>query len=41
MSYFRQSRRAHPTGELETIHVLHPGSNSEYELTILNSFYTT
>ena len=28
-------------GELETIHVLYPESNNEYELTILSPFHTT
>jgi hypothetical protein len=27
-------------GELETNHILHPGSNNEYELTILSPFHT-
>jgi hypothetical protein len=40
MSYFRQSRRAHPTRELKTFRVLHLGSNNEYELTTLNLFHT-
>ena len=40
MSYFEQFRRAHPEGELETIHVYQPGFNNEYKLTILNSFHT-
>ena len=41
MDYTRQFRRAHPKGELETIHILHPESNNEYELTIISPFHTT
>ena len=41
MDYIGQFRRAHPKGELETIHILHPESNNEYELTILILFHTT
>ena len=40
VSYIGQFRRAHPKGELETIHILHPESNNEYGLTILNPFHT-
>ena len=40
VSYIGQFRWAHPKGELKTIHVLHPESNNEYELTILSPFCT-
>jgi len=41
VSYIGQFHRAHPKGELEIIHVLHPKSNNEYELIILSPFHTT
>ena len=41
VSYIGQFRRAHPTGELESIHILPPESNNEYELIILSPFHTT
>jgi hypothetical protein len=30
-----------PDGRTQTIHILHPGSNNEYKLTILSPFHTT
>jgi hypothetical protein len=30
-----------PNGKNRTIHILHPGSNNEYKLTILSPFHTT
>jgi len=41
VSYTGQFHRAHPTRELESIHILPPESNNEYELTILSLFHTT
>ena len=41
ISYIGQFRRAHPTRELKSIHVLPPESTNEYELTILSLFHTT
>ena len=41
MSYIGQFRRAHPKGELETIHVLYTEFDYAYELTILSLFHTT
>jgi hypothetical protein len=41
LSQVKQFHRAHPKGELKTIHALHPGFNNEYELTILSPFHTT
>jgi hypothetical protein len=30
-----------PNGRTRTLHILHPGSNNEYKLTILSPFHTT
>jgi hypothetical protein len=30
-----------PDGRIRTLHILHPGSNNEYKLTILSPFHTT
>jgi hypothetical protein len=30
-----------PDGRTRTLHILHPGSNNEYKLTILSPFHTT
>ena len=41
VSYIGQFCRAHHTGELESIHILPPKPNNEYELIILSPFHTT
>jgi hypothetical protein len=30
-----------PDGRTRTIHILHPGSNNKYKLTLLSPFHTT